>query len=264
MFSRPYFVALVTKLGEPGADGISDHSFGFAILSPDRLNYRYLAHQEEEDLVARLEVVETMLVNWFGVSYAYRTSSTSALGASLFLTYLSEDYQEDQTRAAAGAIGDTNLGQVATNSTVLHYAAMHVLLRLGGKLQLSEAWSLGAMVQPPGPPIWSGGYSSVLRTEVSPDGTSSFQSSYQEELDESRWMPWELRAGATLSDTDNLLSVNASVLGPQAGDASGVPSYTYDNSSYGFVSSPVRTSTVYVFLSGGAEAAMALTSADGG
>jgi len=348
ILARPQFLALVTKLGGAGPDGISDHSLGFAILNPYRREYGYLANQEMGNQVARLEVVEDTWVSWYGASYAYRAARDAALGASLFLAYTSENYLETETRGAEGALGDTSPGAVRTNSTTLHSASFHLLLRFGGKLELPEGWSVGAMLQPPGPPLFVTGYLSVLRTEAAPDGTLSFDS-LDRDIDETDWMAWEMRAGVARTRGSHTLSFDASMLGPQPGHAGSdqalqhlmaastrlpatyraslgvrifedsvvplrggvlyeftpgtagdetssdalaehtyggsfsagwrrdrfnlslgatlaqtrggefVPTYTNDNSEYGYASTPMRTTTVYVFLSGGAEAALALT-----
>lgn len=194
----PHFIGTVIQFGKKrGGEFPYALAYSSFELAREQINSGFT--QGDEQAGADLRLGNNYRMRWWGVSFAGRVSKKLSLGISAFLSYQTNNYNEDLGLQSGGTLQDNGVrvgGQSVTSSSSVNYDAWHFVFRLGALYRVNSRWQIGFMFQPPGAPLSQKG--NIFRRVVTDlEGQESrFFLFDQDSLAASAPIPWEVRAGA--------------------------------------------------------------------
>jgi len=165
------------------------------------------------DRASTLDVAERRSDRWFYLAYSMRPTAMLSLGLTAAVSVRSESYEEAFSEGE-GLSGDAPTATLSARDVAIELDAIHLILRAGFTLRLTEWLQAGVVFQAPGIPLSSSGNGTFTRLTVeAPESTL-----YREVMaldDASIPSPWELRSGLYARVTPGLgLGLDVGLVGP--------------------------------------------------
>lgn len=226
--TRAVYASAIVKVGEEDANGFSPHALALSTVHPDQQQLTFSGRSQEDNNFAGADIDANDDTIWTGVSYAYAVRSRWALGLSLFWAQRNYTHREawlgalgvtpreytDPSGAVASAFAPDQLVASIRKVTL---TAHSLVARLGARVDLSEHWRLGVMLQPPGIELSASAQVSEHRLSQNRDAPGApFATYYQssQPAGASSPIPWEARIGGAYTSDSFTIDLDVLFHGP--------------------------------------------------
>jgi long-subunit fatty acid transport protein len=234
--TRAVFASAIVKVGDKDDNGFRRHALAFSTVHPDTQQLSFAAQSHTGNDYAGANILMSDDTVWTGASYAYAVPDSWSLGLSLFwaqreyahreswlgaLGVVPRDYVDPDGNTASAFAPD----QLVASIRQVQLSANSVVLRLGTRIDLSQNWRVGLMLQPPGVALSAKAQVSEQRLSQNLDApgapfASYFQSSQPAAA--SSPIPWEVRLGGAYASETFTADLDVLFHGPSGSASSPV------------------------------------------